>query len=39
MTNFEIENKLMEILNKIAQDNDFKILEVNSNLDHIHLLI
>lgn len=34
-----IENKLIEILNKIAEDNNFKILELNGDLDHIHLLI
>ena len=34
-----IENKLIEILNKIAKDNNFKIVEINSNLDYIHLLI
>ena len=34
-----IENKLIEILNKIAEDNNFKIVEINSDLDHIHLLI
>ena len=34
-----IENKLIEILNKIAKDNNFKIVEINSDLDHIHLLI
>lgn len=34
-----IENKLIEILNKISEDNNFKILEVNGDLDHIHLLI
>lgn len=35
----EIENKLKEILNKIAEDNNFKIEEMNGDLDHIHLLI
>lgn len=35
----KIENKLIEILNKIAEDNKFKITEVNGDLDHIHLLI
>ena len=33
------ENKLKEILNKIAKDNQFTILLVNGDLDHIHLLI
>ncbi|BDR74251.1 IS200/IS605 family transposase (plasmid) [Clostridium tetani] len=35
----EIENKLKVILNKIAEDNNFTILEINGDLDHIHLLI
>lgn len=35
----EIEESLLKILTKIAEDNNFKILEVNTNEDHIHLLI
>ncbi len=35
----EIENKLKEILNKIAKDNNFTIILMNGALDHIHLLI
>ena len=35
----EIEKDLIEILNKIARDNNFEILEYNGDLDHIHLLI
>lgn len=35
----EIENRLIEILNKIADDNKFQILECNMDKDHIHLLI
>lgn len=35
----KIEKRLYEILNKIAEDNAFQILECNSDLDHIHLLI
>ena len=35
----KIENKLIEILNKIANDNNFQILERNGDLDHIHLLV
>ena len=35
----KIENSLKEILNKIAEDNNFNILEINGYLDHIHLLI
>ena len=34
-----IESRLKEILNKIAEDNEFKILEVNGESDHVHLLI
>ena len=30
---------MIEILNKIAKDNGFKIVTTNSDLDHIHLLI
>ena len=32
------EKKLKELLYKIAEDNNFKILEINGDLDHIHLL-
>lgn len=35
----KIENKLIKILNKIANDNNFQILECNGDLDHIHLLV
>lgn len=35
----EIEKRLLEILNKIANDNNFQILECNTDNDHIHLLI
>lgn len=34
-----LENRLVELLKQIAADNNFTILEVNSDLDHIHLLI
>ena len=34
-----IEKSLIEILQKIADDNNFSIIEVNTDLDHIHLLI
>lgn len=37
--NNKIELRLIEILNKIAKDNGFKIVTTNSDLDHIHLLI
>ena len=35
----KIEKSLIKILNKIAEDNEFSILEINTDLDHIHLLI
>lgn len=35
----QIEKRLIEILNKIAYDNGFQILECNTDEDHIHLLI
>ena len=35
----QIENKLIEMLNKIADDNGFQILECNADKDHIHLLV
>lgn len=35
----EVEKDLIEILNKIAKDNGFEVLECNGGLDHIHLLI
>lgn len=35
----KIENRLIELLKQIANDNNFTILEVNSDLEHIHLLI
>ena len=34
-----IENSLKEILYKIAKDNGFKIILMNGDLDHIHLLV
>ena len=34
-----VECSLFGILNNIAQDNGFRILECNGDLDHIHLLI
>lgn len=34
-----IESKLKELLYKIATDNEFTIVEFNSDLDHVHLLI
>ena len=37
--NDKIKNKLIEILNKVAEDNKFIISEINGDLDHIHLLI
>ena len=35
----QIENRLIEILNKIADDNGFQILECNTDKDHIHYMI
>ena len=35
----KIEKSLIEILRKIANDNEFEIIEINTDLDHIHLLI
>lgn len=35
----EIENDLFDILNKISKDNNFSIIEINGDLDHIHLLV
>ena len=35
----QIENRLIEILSKIADDNGFQILECNIDKDHIHLLV
>ena len=35
----QIENKLIETVNKIADDNGFQILECNADKDHIHLLV
>ena len=35
----DIETSLIAIIHKIAKDNDFEILEANTDKDHIHLLI
>lgn len=35
----EIEKDLISILYHIADENNFDILEINTDLDHIHLLI
>jgi len=35
----EIEASLMEILQGIAENNKFQILEANTDMDHIHLLL
>ena len=35
----QIEKSLFEILTKIAKDNKFRILEFNTDKDHVHLLI
>lgn len=35
----QIENKLKELIYKIAEDNNFTIEEMETDLDHIHILI
>jgi len=35
----KIEKSLIGMLQKIANDNEFSIIEINTDLDHIHLLI
>lgn len=35
----KIEQRLVDILHKIAAENEFVIQEINGDLDHIHLLI
>ena len=35
----KIEKRLLEILNMVAECEDFQILEANTDKDHIHLLI
>lgn len=35
----EVENKLVEILNMVAECENFQILECNTDKDYIHLLI
>ena len=35
----EIENKLKEIISEISKDNNFTIEEIETDLDHIHMLI
>ena len=35
----KIENKLVEVLYHMANENNFQILECNTDKDHIHLLI
>ena len=37
--NSQIEERLMEIFYKISHDNGFSILEVNTDRDHVHLLV
>ena len=36
--NSQIEKSLLEILQKISQDNGFSIIEANTERDHVHLL-
>ena len=35
----EVENKLKKIIGEIAKDNHFTIEEIETDLDHIHMLI
>lgn len=35
----KIENRLVELLYQIARENDFQIIECNTDKDHIHILI
>lgn len=35
----DVEKTLEQLLNKIAKDNKVKIIEFNTDLDHVHLLI
>lgn len=35
----KIENRLVELLYQIARENNFQIIECNTNKDHIHILI
>lgn len=35
----QVETRLLEILQQIASDNHFQILEVHTDKDHIHLII
>ena len=35
----KIENRLTEVLNTVAECENFQILEVNTDKDHIHLLV
>ena len=37
--NRQVETRLIEILKQIANDNGFQILEINTDKDHIHLLV
>lgn len=37
--NGQVETRLIEILKQIANDNGFQILEINTDKDHIHLLV
>ncbi len=37
--NGQVETRLIEILQQIASDHEFQILEINTEKDHIHLLV
>ena len=35
----KIENRLIELLYQIARENNFQIIECNTDKDHIHILV
>lgn len=35
----KIENRLVELLYQIARENDFLIIEINTDKDHVHILV
>lgn len=35
----KIENRLVELLYQIARENDFQIIEINTDKDHVHILV
>lgn len=35
----KIENRLIELLYQIARENNFQIIEINTDKDHVHILV